>query len=224
MTTKTKKPKGQKLYPNGMPVQYNDKGQRLTKSGKVDKRQGQNLPKENYITEQVKIEDLNAAQRTNLQMKEMMLWDSIDQTDYEQVKGRITEYLDLCERLGLRPGVSGLAYCLETTRMRLYELMKGIEGTTWRKRPMQVRDLVKRVYALFEHNLEENMQAGGVNPVTGIFLAKNHYDYRDQVEQIITPNNPLGETKDPETLKAKYLANTTEAATITVVEDIPTTE
>ena len=32
------------------------------------------------------------------------------------------------------------------------------------------------------------MQTGKINPVSGIFLGKNNYGYRDQVEHVVTPN------------------------------------
>ena len=48
------------------------------------------------------------------------------------------------------------------------------------------------------------MQNGQVNPVSGIFLGKNHFGYRDQQEHILTPNNPLGNDVDSESIARKY--------------------
>ena len=53
------------------------------------------------------------------------------------------------------------------------------------------------------------MEDGKVNPVTGIFWQKNYDGLKDQQEVVLTPNtNPLGEQKDAEALKQKYLENT----------------
>ena len=50
------------------------------------------------------------------------------------------------------------------------------------------------------------MLNGKINPVTGIFMLKNHFGYRDQSEVVLTPNaNPLGNEPDTEALKQKYL-------------------
>lgn len=49
------------------------------------------------------------------------------------------------------------------------------------------------------------MQDGKINPVTGIFWQKNYDGLKDQTETIITPNNPLGDSTDSETLKRRYL-------------------
>ena len=52
------------------------------------------------------------------------------------------------------------------------------------------------------------MEDGKVNPVTGIFWQKNYDGMKDQQEVVLTPNqNPLGEQKDAESLKQKYLEN-----------------
>lgn len=53
------------------------------------------------------------------------------------------------------------------------------------------------------------MEDGKVNPVTGIFWQKNYDGMKDQQEVVLTPNtSPLGEQKDAEALKQKYLENT----------------
>ena len=50
------------------------------------------------------------------------------------------------------------------------------------------------------------MQNGAVNPVSGIFLGKNHYGYKDQSETVVvTPQNLLGSTESPAALEQKYL-------------------
>jgi hypothetical protein len=49
------------------------------------------------------------------------------------------------------------------------------------------------------------MLNGKINPVSGIFLSKNlFYGYSDKQEVVLTPNNPLGETRDPKEIEAKY--------------------
>jgi len=53
------------------------------------------------------------------------------------------------------------------------------------------------------------MEDGKINPVTGIFWQKNYDGLRDQQEVVLTPNqSPLGEQKDAESLRQKYLEST----------------
>ena len=47
------------------------------------------------------------------------------------------------------------------------------------------------------------MLNGKINPVSGIFLGKNNFGYKDQQEYVLTPNQ-MGETISQEALEAKY--------------------
>ncbi len=49
------------------------------------------------------------------------------------------------------------------------------------------------------------MQNGKINPVSGIFLMKNNFGYADKSEVVLTPNNPLGESRSQAELEQKYL-------------------
>ena len=47
------------------------------------------------------------------------------------------------------------------------------------------------------------MQNGKITPVSGIFLGKNNFGYKDQQEYVLTPNQ-MGEIQDAKTIEAKY--------------------
>jgi hypothetical protein len=51
---------------------------------------------------------------------------------------------------------------------------------------------------------ETYMQNGKINPVSGIFLAKNNYGYSDKQEYVVTPNTPQLSDADTATIEAKY--------------------
>jgi hypothetical protein len=55
--------------------------------------------------------------------------------------------------------------------------------------------------------MEDFMQNGKINPVSGIFLMKNNMGYTDQQEVVLTPNNPLGEKTSERQLRDKYNEN-----------------
>ncbi len=55
--------------------------------------------------------------------------------------------------------------------------------------------------------MTDYMQNGKINPVSGIFLMKNHFGYTDKQEVVVTPNNPLGEKQETEEIKQRYLDN-----------------
>lgn len=128
---------------------------------------------------------------------------AIDSNDRESVERRIEEYFKLCMEDDARPGVAGLCLAL------------GISRHTWQtwgqgtRRNGDYTDIVEKTRRVMEAVLEQYMLHGKINPVTGIFLLKNHFGYRDQSEVVLTPNtDPLGEQKDIEALRRKYLETT----------------
>ncbi|MBQ1981636.1 MAG: hypothetical protein II229_00240 [Clostridia bacterium] len=51
---------------------------------------------------------------------------------------------------------------------------------------------------------EEYMVHGKINPVTGIFLAKNNFGYQDKQEMVLTPNTS-DTVQSPQELERRYL-------------------
>ena len=128
---------------------------------------------------------------------------TVDTGNKQEVEERIAAYFNACITNDMRPFVAGLCAAL------------GISRTTWyywgtgEKRDYQ--DLVERTRAVMESIIEQYMLQGKINPVTGIFLLKNHFGYTDKNEVVLIPkNNPLGEPlteEAKEALAKKYLDN-----------------
>lgn len=135
----------------------------------------------------------------------------IDTTDAEAVATRLGEYFTIVSKNGMKPSVAGMALALGTERRVLWEWV-----TTGRK-GKEVTDTLKRGYQLLNQLMEDYMQNGQINPVAGIFLMKNNFNYRDQQEMVVTPNNPLGEQRNTEELRQKYLDSV-------VVDALPETD
>lgn len=147
---------------------------------------------------------------------------AIDTNDEEQVRQRIGEYFKLCEEREMKPSVSGMAMALGTDRRRLWEWVNGA-GTA---KPKAVTDTIKRAYQILNFMIEEYMQNGKINPVSGIFLMKNNFGYADKSEVVVTPNNPLGDAESRESIEARYreaIAAPDESVEATYVE-IPETD
>lgn len=133
----------------------------------------------------------------------------IDITDPKQVSDRIIEYYNLYLQNDLRPTVSGLAMALNGhKRLWLWAVAHdqphGSTNSNPPKLPVEVKDLIKQAYDMLEVSWESYMIGGVINPVTGIFLAKNNFGYKDQTETILTPNI---ETKDynADDIRLRYL-------------------
>lgn len=130
------------------------------------------------------------------------MWDLpiIDISDIKQVEERILWYFNYCIKEDMKPTVSGLAMALGVDRKTLYDWSRGnVRGVTH-------SPIVKKAMDALQILWEDYMQNGKINPVSGIFLGKNHFGYTDKQEIVVEPKNPLGEAENPDDIKAKYLA------------------
>lgn len=121
----------------------------------------------------------------------------VDLNDIEAVKERCNWYFEHCFSNDMKPTVSGLCNAFKISRKTLLTWKNG----TFRKDTHQA--VILDAYAVMETLWEDYMQNGKINPVSGIFLAKNNYDYTDKQEMVLTPNTQQ-ETVDAATIEAKY--------------------
>lgn len=135
----------------------------------------------------------------------------VDTSDPKNVQERIGKYFEIVARHDMKPSVAGMAMALGIDRRTLWEWV-----TTGRK-GKEVTDILKKGYQILNHLMEDYMQNGQINPVAGIFLMKNNFNYKDQQEMVLTPNNPLGDQKNTEELRQKYLDSV-------VVDELPEAE
>ena len=70
--------------------------------------------------------------------------------------------------------------------------------------PSESTTRIKNAYNLLENLWETYMQNGKINPVSGIFLGKNNYGYRDKVEYEVTPNVKSSEDYSVDDIKKRY--------------------
>ena len=124
----------------------------------------------------------------------------IDISDPEQVKRRISEYLDFCELNDKKPSMVAMANWIGVSRETL---------NTWKRgeyRSETHSDTIKKACLLMEELWVDYMQNGKVNPGAGIFLGKNMFGYKDVADVVVTPNNPYQAASEEE-LKDKYLTD-----------------
>ena len=109
----------------------------------------------------------------------------IDISDPEQVKQRVSDYLDFCEMNDKKPSPIALANWLGVSRDTLNSWKRGEFRTDTHS------DVIKKAYQLMEEIWYDLMQNGKVNPGSGIFLGKNMFGYKDVADVVVTPNNPM---------------------------------
>lgn len=125
--------------------------------------------------------------------------EQIDLKNVEQVKDRTMKYFSICENNDMKPSVAGLALALGIDRRTLWKIRTEQTGYS-----SDVIDTLKRAVQIINAMMEDYMQNGKINPVSGIFLMKNNMDYTDKQEVVVTPNNPLGDQTDMRQLEEKY--------------------
>lgn len=126
--------------------------------------------------------------------------DHIDLRNVDQVKDRTMKYFSICEKNDMKPSVAGLALALGIERTTLWKIRTKQEGGY----PAEVINTLKRAVQIINAMMEDYMQNGKINPVSGIFLMKNNMDYTDKQEVVVTPNNPMGDTTDIKQLEERY--------------------
>ena len=146
---------------------------------------------------------LEPGDATTMVQNAMVLYNlpAIDTNNAEEVSRRVGEYFQICAERDMKPSVAGLALALDVDRRRLWEWVNDARGS----KPQAVRDTLKKAYKILNFAIEEYMQNGKINPVSGIFLMKNNFGYADKSEVVLTPNNPLGESRSQAELEQKYL-------------------
>ena len=118
----------------------------------------------------------------------------IDCNDIIQLQTRIEQYFSLCEQDGLFPTISGFAFAIGIDRKTLWYWLANPNNCSIKK--PECFDTIKRTYDLINTQYENMMNTGKINPVSGIFLMKNNFGYKDQTDHILTARQEQIETED----------------------------
>ncbi len=136
-------------------------------------------------------------------MQAILPTEPLDINDVEEMERRFARYLELCALWDMKVGNMAAYAAIGIDKSQAFEWVNRVLGNPERTNFIKK---VQKVCAMYREGL---MEDGKVNPVTGIFWQKNYDGMKDQQEVVLTPNtNPLGEQKDAEALKQKYLENT----------------
>lgn len=126
----------------------------------------------------------------------------IDFRDPEQLQTRVLEYFSLCAEHDMKPGVAAVGLAIGLDRRRLWEIRSGSKNVSI---PQECKDIIHNVYDSLEVLWEGYMANGKINPVSGIFLAKNNFGYQDKQEYVVTPNT-MSQDTPIDVIEAKYEA------------------
>ncbi len=138
-----------------------------------------------------------------------IVWESAQYFDRKPVQSdeecaeRLNDYFAQCSREGQIPTVEDMALALGVVPATLWDWENGRSRTPARA------EMIKKAKGILQGIDAKLVSEGKIPQVTYIFRAKNFYGMRDQQEVVLTPNtDPLGEQKDPESMRQKYLEAT----------------
>ena len=140
----------------------------------------------------------------------------IDLHQPELVQERLAQYFEIHFEADMKPTVAGMAMALGVNRRRLWEIKTGalVGGTTPIDLPEETLVLIKKAYDFLETLWENYMHNGKINPVSGIFLAKNNFGYQDKQDIVVTPNTRSDSDYSAEDIRARYLNDSPTLPTI----------
>lgn len=181
----------------------------LTEQGEQIVKRGRGRPKGTGGNERKDLswsgnKELRPGDNTKFLRHALASWNlsPIDISDAFQVAERILWFFKHCEKDDMKPTVTGLCNALGIDRATFYRWGTGESRNT---ESSDHRNLVKKARNILEELWEDYMLNGKINPVSGIFIGKNHFGYTDKREVILTPPDPLGNAKDMKKLEEQYI-------------------
>ena len=142
----------------------------------------------------------------------------VDLKNPDAVRERLCEYFKIYGEADLKPTVAGMAMALGVNRRILWAIANDqpTGGNGYKLNlPPESTDLVKKAYEMLEMSMEAYANAGKINPVMAIFMLKNHWNYQDKTEYVLTPNQKQESDYNADEISKRYLA---ESATIVDAE------
>ena len=177
-------------------------------SKKKDNRGGRRPGAGNPALTGAAFEDSDGKNRKYI-LSAMSLWElpKVDLHDPDAIEERTNTYFAMMAEQDMKPTVIGYAMSLGLDRRQLWAIVNNqpYNGRTLYELPPDSVDFIKKGYRTMEYLWESYTQNGQINPVSSIFLGKNHYGYRDQQETVVVTPNLLGDGADQKQLEQRYL-------------------
>ena len=143
---------------------------------------------------------------------DIMPTEPLDHHDVPEMERRFRRYVEKCNEYDMKVGNMAAYMAIGITKDM---------ATDWENHPHRNPNraiFIKNVRQFCAVCRENLMADGKVNVVTGLFWQKNYDGLKDQQEVVLTPNNPMGDQIDAESLRNKYLASTYDAEALPPAE------
>lgn len=133
----------------------------------------------------------------------------LERVDFKETSGvrdRMVFWLMKCDEYDIRPTIIGMANALGIDRTQLYQLVSGNypNGKVPYGASQETVSLLQKIYQKIAESLESGMTNGKVNPVSAMFLLKNHLGYTDTNEIVVRRGQDDGDLVDVEAIRQRY--------------------
>ena len=98
----------------------------------------------------------------------------------KKLEERCIKYFEICDKYNFRPTIAGFASAIGVTRQTLLKFINGERAC-----PLDNYQVLERFYAMLNAMIETFMQEGTINNISGIFLMKNNFGYKDQTDYVV---------------------------------------
>ena len=146
----------------------------------------------------------------------------------EEVESRIVAYFKLMAERDQKPTFSGLAMALGIDSNKLKDIRenrptRGFDkrfGYTENASSPEVQQLVRTACNIMTSLWEDYMQNGKINPASGIFLGKNFYGMRDEVEHVVSAPHDPSDDYSADDIAKRYIAESSDNKTSGISDEI----
>lgn len=133
--------------------------------------------------------------------------------DPDRVEDRVRWFFDQCANFNTRPTVALLAVALNTSRQTMWQ---------WEQKGGRLGEIISQAKRILNALLEDWSVNGKINPVSAVWLQKNHFHYRDNIILEATrPEGHLEARMTPEEIAAELQRQIEQDIPIDADYDLP---
>ena len=144
---------------------------------------------------------------------------AIDLGDPDAITQRMYDFIDMCKKYEVKPGVGAWCQYLGCTRDEILAWSKGKRTRLDSLLTSASAAVLQKSFGLFEITWENAfLQNEFYSPVTGIFYAKNNFGYKDESETVVKHAQSESGPSVKE-LQAKYSAAIPESVEAEVISN-----
>lgn len=111
----------------------------------------------------------------------------------DEIRERCISYFEKCIEDNMKPNVAGFALAIGCTRVTLMNYISGVTPI-----PTENQQELIHFYSVLNSLIEDYIMNGKMHPLSGVFLSKNNFGYKDSSEVVQVDNKV--ENVNPERL------------------------